>query len=170
MSAWTANDLKNAGYVLTPSGYRKLGSGNTHAQGHSGAAQPGQPEQSQERPGEPQGKLPHSELQERQAVDHEAAQRQAAQPALPDYVPGVSEVDGESRPEFRISITLFVSNRGRRDPTGALETLCDVLTAARRRLRERLDRGGVESGTRPARRGRGANRDRKASLKEWVPF
>jgi len=157
--------LAAKGYVRTGSGWRKPA-------GPLPQTDPGAPEleaTSQNGHGETGGQLPHPELQEREAMDHEASEREAFETALPDYVPGVSGVDGESRPEFRISVTLYVSNRVRRDPTGAFETLCDVITATRRRLRERLTGRFLEGGASPARRRRRPDRNPK-TVKEPLPF
>ena len=81
--------------------------------------------------------LPHSEHQELQDVDYdgEGSSLEASDVDLEAGVPGM-EREGRSR--FRIAVALRVSNYGRRDPTGAIETLCDLLTATRRRLSERL--------------------------------
>lgn len=117
-----------------------------------------------------EAQLSHSVVQECETLDHQTAERQAAEEADPDHVPGVSTVEGESRPEYRITVTLYVSNRGRRDPSGALETICDTLVDARRRLSQRLTGGQVESGSRSARRRRMPDRDRTPVIAGPPPF
>lgn len=119
--------------------------------------------------GETSGELSHSFVQEFEEVDHETAERKTAETSLPDHIPGVSGVDGESRPEYRITVTLRVSNRARRDPTGAFETICDVVVATRRRLRERLEGRLVAGRKSAARRRRMRNHNREADLGP-VPF
>lgn len=136
------------------------------AAGHPGPAQLSAETQDPDRAAE--GQLPHSELQEFETLVDEGPAGSAAQTPVPDYEPGVSTVEGESRPEFRITVTLLVSNRGRRDPTGALETLMDTLTATRRRLSQRLAGRVVEGEAGPARPRRGHYRNTKAVGK--VPF
>ena len=104
------------------------------------------------------GELPHPEQEEQQAVADEVAEREDAEEAVADYETGVSTVDGEGTGTFRIDVVIHVSNRVRRDPTGALETICDIITATRRRLGERLDGRLVDSRkVRPNRRRRDDN-------------
>jgi hypothetical protein len=66
--------------------------------------------------GGPPAELPHTEFQECEAMGNEGPEGQTAEEGLPDYIAGVSEVEGEGRPEFRITVTLLVSNHMRRDP------------------------------------------------------
>ncbi len=82
--------------------------------------------------------LPHTELQEHEALDNEPAEWETAEETVSDHGAPVSGLEREGRGQFRISVTLKVSNYGRRDPTGAFETICDLITATRRRLSERL--------------------------------
>jgi len=159
------SSMLSKGYVRTASGWSRPA--RARIDRHPGTADTG-PEEAQAAASST-AELPHTELQECEALDHEAAQREAAQETVPDYIPGVSGVDGESRPEFRISVTLKVSNRGRRDPTGALETICDVITATRRRLSERLSGGVVESGKGSSRR-RGRDHHHRTAVEDKVPF
>lgn len=49
---------------------------------------------------------------------------------------GAKRMDEAGRPTHRVSIVFRVSDKRRRDNPGMLETLCDVLVAARRRLAE----------------------------------
>lgn len=162
------DELHNAaiakGYVLCPDGgYRK-------ANRASPSPNPGAAQSEGHKAGRgADAKLPHTELQKCKAVDHQTTERKTFKEAVPDYLPGVSAMDEESHPEFRISIVLHVSNRVRRDPTGAFETLCDVVTATARRLRERLDGRFVESPACGPRRRRSNNHNRETEINK-VPF
>lgn len=165
----TGDELNSAliskGYVRTADGWQAPRARNKE---DPGAADPGAKEGSQE--GLPAGtELPYPQLQKQQALDHETAQREAVEKADPHYLAGVSGVDGESKPQFRITVHLRVCNRIRRDPSGALETILDVITATRRRLRERLTGNPGDSGEGSARGRRRKDRNRKA-VKEYVPF
>jgi len=110
-----------------------------------------------------QTELPYTELQKLKADNPGARTNEASDV---DNVSGISRLDGASRPEFRITVTLHVSNRLRRDPTGAFETICDVITATRRRLSERFEGRFMEGKPRGTRRGR---RNHNAG-KTVVPF
>ncbi len=79
--------LAAKGYVRTALGWvRPVG---VAAAKNTGATEPGKtPEMSG---GNSEGELPHSELQEQQALDHEAAERSAAQASVPDYSPEFQE-------------------------------------------------------------------------------
>lgn len=140
----------NTNRPVRPEGSAVNGAAGVGAQEDSGASAPWQ-EACREAPSCP---LPHSELQELQEVGDEDAEGDAAEASVADYQPGVSGVDGESRGQFRIAVTLHVSDNKRRDPTGALETICDVITATRRRLGERLvGRFVARRKSKPRRRG-----------------
>lgn len=114
--------------------------------------------------------LSHTELQEFEAMDNEAAEREAVEKAAADYLPGISRLDGESRPKFRITVIFHVSDRRRRDPTGAFETICDLVTATVRRLNERLAGRFVEKKQRGAGRRRSNHHHRTVAVKGPVPF
>jgi|SRR6267142_5974537 len=105
--------------------------------------------------------LSHTELQKLETVGDEVAEREAFKQAAADYIPRVSTVDGESRGQFRITVVFHVSDRRRRDPTGAFETICDVITATVRRLNERLTGRFVEKKPRLVRRRRSNNHNRE---------
>lgn len=88
--------------------------------------------------------LSYPQFQKPKDVADEESSGKASKETLPDYQAGVSTMDGASRPKFRITVTFYVSG-GRRDPTGMLETVCDLITHTRRRLMERLSGGKLES-------------------------
>lgn len=77
-----------------------------------------------EGPGEP------TKLQEQETCD--PAQRGDVSNA--DNASQGQEMDGGSRPRYRISVVFLVSDNRRRDNPGMLETICDVVVAAGRRL------------------------------------
>lgn len=114
--------------------------------------------------------LSHAKFQELKKVDNEAAEREAFEKAAAHYIPRVSKVDGESRGQFRITVVFHVSDRRRRDPTGAFETICDVITATVRRLNERLAGRFVEKKQRLTRRRRGNNHNRAIVDFDNPPF
>lgn len=160
------SSMLSKGYVESPNGW-------VHASrlGDKGDRRPSeqvtQGQSAQDQQG-PAAKLPCAELQKLEA------DRDDGKNAVPDYQKGIQGVDGEGSATFRIDVVIRVSNRVRRDPTGAFETICDLITATRRRLRERLDGRIVESGSRPARKRRRKNNDHKADVKSFdeskVPF
>ena len=155
------------GFVRQPDGsYSKAARAGT-ARDSGAAEQKPEGPAAHDRPNHP-AQLSHTELQKFESRGVEESSGQTAGPPVLDYETGTGKVDGESRPTFRIEITLHVSNRMRRDPTGALETICDVITATRRRLSERLDPGFVEGGDVRARKRRRNSGDNKALVK--VPF
>lgn len=112
----------------------------------------------------PASELPCAELQKLEA------DRDDGQDSVPHYQEGIQGVDGKGRATFRIDVIIRVSNRVRRDPTGAFETICDLITATRRRLRERLDGRLMESGDRPTRKRRRADNHHQADVKGPLPF
>lgn len=165
---FTHEQLIAAGYVFDGTEYRR-----PHASPPGDC--PGREQKpegsSSENPEGAATELPCAEFQKLKDVDPQGSQGETVAPAAPDYEAGVSTVDGESRPAFRISVTLYVS-RGRRDPVGALETICDLITITRRRLMERLPGGQLEGGPVPAKRRRRNDRDRTDFVKPPgpVPF
>jgi hypothetical protein len=128
---------------------------------------PAQPEQISKPKAAP-AKLSRPVDEKPQDVDNEGG-REAAETAAADYQTGVSTVEGEGHPKFRISVTLYISE-GRRDPTGMLETIADLITATRRRLMERLPGGVMEVRSGSIRPGGSKNSSGKAGLEEDVPF
>jgi hypothetical protein len=113
--------------------------------------------------------LPYPQHEELEDVVDEASERETTAETAADFEAGVSGMAREGRSQFRISVTLKVSNYGRRDPTGALETICDLITTTRRRLYQRLtERKLVGPISEPRRRGR--KHHGGAVVKGKVPF
>lgn len=114
--------------------------------------------------------LPHTEQEKLENGFGQATQRQAAGSGNGRDEARNTGMDREGRSTFRISVTLHVSNYGRRDPIGALETICDLVTATRRRLSERFSNRDLASPVvRTGKRGRN-HRDRTAVVKGPIPF
>jgi len=112
--------------------------------------------------------LPHTKQKEFQNGVERGSGSEA--PISDDYrEAGNSEMDRAGRGSFRISVTLYVSNHGRRDPIGALETICDLITATRRRLSERYANRDLASPVVRTRTRGGKRGDRKI-VKDEVPF
>ena len=161
----TKEELENA---MLAKGYVRCADGSWTAPSRiTGARDAGQPQQ--ERSGEKNKpgngtELPRAEFQKLQNASDQSAGGPAAEKAIPHYEAGVSTMDGESRPAFRISITLYVSG-GRRDPVGSFETVCDLITITRRRLMERLSGGQLEGDAMPTRRRGRKHRDRETGVK-----
>ncbi len=130
---------------------------------HSGAARQGP----QDAPTGSQ--LPHPIEEEWEALALEG-EGQAAQEADPDNQTGDSGMDREGHSTFRITVALKVSNYGRRDPTGALETICDLITATRRRLSERFASRQLVGGNGGTRKRGSNNHHRKIVDKLPLPF
>lgn len=59
-----------------------------------------------------------------------------------DNKAGIPEMDGQGCGRFRVSITLYISDKRERDPDGAATTLLDVIIAAHGRLL-RMDRAAM---------------------------
>ncbi len=154
---------RSKGYVSTSDGAL---SHHSHVVPKAPPSAPGSGERGQD----PETEFPHTELQEQQTLADEGSPGQPAEAALPDYEPGVSAVDDESRATYRITVTLFVSDNLRRDPTGALETICDTLVHTARRLRARVEGRELESGKGGAGGRRRKNRDRAPDVKGPLPF
>jgi hypothetical protein len=113
--------------------------------------------------------LPHSEQEELQDGSGQASERSASGSGDGGDETGNSGMDREGRSAFRISVTLYVSNYGRRDPIGAFETICDLVTATRRRLSERFSSRDLEGPVvRTGKRGR--KRDDRKTVKGPLPF
>lgn len=106
--------------------------------------------------------LPHTEQEELEDADSEVAEREAAGEADVDNQAGDSGMEREGRASFRITVAFKVSNYGRRDPTGALETICDLIPVVFRRLRERIARRKLVGGISAPRPGGRRNNNRKA--------
>ncbi len=113
--------------------------------------------------------LPHSIEEEQQDYTDGV---EGASVEVPDdnCEAGNSGMDREGRAAFRITVALKVSNYGRRDPTGAIETICDLITATRRRLGERLAARQLDGRIGRARTRRGRNHHRKTVEKLPLPF
>ena len=71
-----------------------------------------------------EGTRPRAVLQEQQNVDSRKI----------DHRPKKAKVDGKVHPKFRVAITLFVSDKKRRDGDGAATTLLDALVESVRRF------------------------------------
>lgn len=108
----------------------------------------------------PETKLPYPVFQKCQTVGDEAAEREAPETAVVDYLPGVSEVDGKGHPRFRVGIRLLISSNQRRDADGAVATILDCMVKAIARLR-RLR--GLDQGDPFDSRGHSPRRGRRSS-------
>lgn len=109
--------------------------------------------------------LPRAINEELENVDDQACERQTIKTPAPHQQTGVSGMERKGRPSFRVSMSLHVSNYGRRDPTGAYETVLDLLVALRGRLGERLATGNLVSSFGTTRKRRSRASHRKAELK-----
>lgn len=78
---------------------------------------------------------PRTIVQEQQVTDAWKAHHKA----------GVPKVDGAGHRKYCFAVTFRVSNNRRRDPTGMLETLADVLVRAVRRFNQRATGGKLEN-------------------------
>ncbi len=113
--------------------------------------------------------LPHTIEEELEDAGYEGPWS-PAESTEDDDETGVSGMDREGRTSFRIHIALKVSNHGRRDPTGALETICDLLTDLQRRLSERLAARELDSRVSFARkRGRRNHSGKTVKFKPTLP-
>lgn len=86
-------------------------------------------------------------------------QLQELQGLLEEYVsdnPKGKETDEGHRTRFRVTIDLLISDKRKRDPDGAINTVMDCLVGAVRRLREG-DTGDCGASKKGSQRKRGGN-------------
>ena len=86
-------------------------------------------------------------------------QLQELQGLLEEYVgddPKSKETDASNRAKFRVTIDLLISDKRKRDPDGAINTVMDCLVGAVRRLREG-DTGNCGASKKGSQRKRGSN-------------
>jgi len=111
----------------------------------------------------------YSGIQKQQAAADQNPQRQVAGSAFADHETGLPEEDGSDHGIFRLTITIRIPNKLRRDLDGMLSTICDCLRNARGRCLD-AHTGDSHSGrTVRARRGRG-NHHHPKIVEEKVPF